>query len=239
MAIFALIYTCLSFVAYWLLYFWARNRLDRYFHEEYAKNIGFAIYHRLLGFLLFGFIPLIVGVFLMNEHSKDLGLLLDYPKAFLAWCAGIMILLIPFNMYTSKTTKNQASYPQIRIQQWTSSLFLLNAGLWILYLLGYEFLFRGMLFFSTLSAYGFWPAVLSNSILYGLVHIPKGKVEVGGAFVFGVALCLGCYYTGGFWFAFFMHSFQAIFNEFNAIRYNPEMAFSKEGEVSTYRDKLN
>ncbi len=239
MAIFALIYTCLSFLAYWLLYFRAENRLDGYFQDAYSKNLGFTIFHRLVGFLLFGLIPLFVGIFLLNEHWKDLGLLLDYPKAFLAWSAGVMIVLIPFNIQISKTAKNQGSYPQMRIQQWTPSLFILNAGLWILYLMGYEFLFRGMLFFSTLSAFGFWPAVLSNSVLYGLVHAPKGKGEVGGAFIFGIVLCLGCYYSGGFWFAFFIHGFQAIFNEFNAIRFNPEMGFSSEGDVSTYRDKLN
>ncbi|MBK7407617.1 MAG: hypothetical protein IPJ40_05760 [Saprospirales bacterium] len=38
-------------------------------------------------------------------------------------------------------------YPQIRVAEWTFSLVLWSSLTWVLYLVGYETLFRGILFF--------------------------------------------------------------------------------------------
>ncbi len=230
MTLFAIIYTVMAFLVFWLAYFMMRNYLKRFFSEENTFRIGFVIFHRVFGFLLFGLLPILIGFLGFQVHWKSWGLLLEDPTALLLWSLGIIILLIPLNRYASKTKANQAIYPQMRVKEWTNSLFFLNAGLWILYLLGYEFVFRGLLFFTTLPYFGLWPAILLNATLYALVHIPKGLREIGGGFIFGIFLCLGCYYTGGFWFAFLVHTFQAVFNEYHSIRFNPQMFFTHEKE---------
>ena len=238
MALFTVIYTALAFLIFWLSYFAGKRLMAKGLNFGGSAQIKFVTFHRLLGFFLFGIVPVSLGFFIFGGYWQTWGFMIKAPEVLLILCFLTVAILVPFNLYVANTSSNQADYPQMRVKKWTPNLFLLNAGLWILYLLGYEFVFRGFMFFTTLAAWGFWPAILLNSLLYGLVHIPKSRREVFGSFALGAIFCLGCYYTGGFWFAFFAHTFQAVFNEYHSIKFNPAMDFKKT-ELSTNQDRLS
>ena len=55
-------------------------------------------------------------------------------------------LLIPIGALNSKGKEHLAIYPQVRMLKWNPIEYLSNIFSWGIYLLGYEFLFRGILF---------------------------------------------------------------------------------------------
>lgn len=101
-----------------------------------------------------------------------------------------------------------------------------NAFTWIAYLFGYELMFRGLLLFTTVEFMGAWPAIILNTALYALVHIPKNLEETIGAVPLGLLLCLITLSTGTFWVAFGVHVCLALSNFFFSLRNHPEMQVS-------------
>jgi membrane protease YdiL (CAAX protease family) len=75
----------------------------------------------------------------------------------------------------------------------------------IVFLLSYEFFFRGVLFFTLLELSGFFLAIMITTLLYVLIHIFDAKKEILGAIPFGVVLCLFSFFTNSIWAAFIIH----------------------------------
>lgn len=74
------------------------------------------------------------------------------------------------------------------------------------FLWGYEFFFRGILFYEFLSISNLWLAITFTTILYVVIHLFDSKQEIYGAVPLGIVLCLFTYHTGSIWYAFIIHS---------------------------------
>jgi membrane protease YdiL (CAAX protease family) len=118
-------------------------------------------------------------------------------------------------------------YPQIRKNEWNLKLILISAFSWILYLIAYEFLFRGYLLFVFLKYLNVWAAISLNVAIYALVHVPKGHKEAIGAIPLGLVLGIITLKTGSIWFAFGLHVVLALSNEWLSLRAHPDMKFVK------------
>ena len=92
-----------------------------------------------------------------------------------------------------------------------------------MYLLAYEFLFRGVLLMLLVPAIGVWPAIIINTSLYSATHIPKGAKETIAAIPFGIALCVITLHTGSILGAFLTHLLLSQLNDYGALYFNPEM----------------
>ena len=75
----------------------------------------------------------------------------------------------------------------------------------ITFLLGYEFFFRGVLFFAFLEYNNLFLAISYTTILYVIIHLFDSKKELLGTAPFGIVLCMFTYITGNIWSAFLMH----------------------------------
>ncbi len=115
-------------------------------------------------------------------------------------------------------------YPQMRIDEWSPGRVLTNVGMWGLYLLAYEWMFRGMLFTPLLSL-GLIPAIALNTALYVAVHVPKGLNEAIGAVPFGIVACLMAYRWGSIWAPVVLHVALSVTNFFVAVGANEQMRF--------------
>jgi len=102
---------------------------------------------------------------------------------------------------------------------------LLNGLAWVFYHWGYEFAFRGFLFFPLVEIWGFEVALGINVALYSLAHIFKGPGESFGAFFLGIGFCFVAYYTNSFYLPFLFHCILALGNDIKAIKAHPEMDF--------------
>jgi membrane protease YdiL (CAAX protease family) len=124
----------------------------------------------------------------------------------------LVALLVPLGAINARGKEHLMMYPQVRMLQWSTIEYLSNIFSWGIYLLGYEFLFRGILFLGLIPFVGLYPAVILNTILYALVHLYKGKKETLGSIPLGIVLCIITAQTQTIWTAFAVHWIMAVNN---------------------------
>ena len=204
------------------------------FKEKFIQRIGaektkvnYILFERLLGFIFFGVIPLVLVFFIFNDGISNFGISFGDFLQSLYWTIGLSPILILLSYLNAKKKDNLSEYPQIRTSIWDIKLLIISAVSWVLYLLAYEFMFRGFLLFISERNLGLWPAVMLNVAIYSWAHIPKGLKETLGAIPFGLVLCLITLQTGSIWVAFMAHVILALSNEWFSLKAHPDMKFKK------------
>jgi membrane protease YdiL (CAAX protease family) len=199
-----------------------KKNLSKRFGEK-KITIYLILLQRCSGFLLYGIIPAFIVIISFSNNVLSYGLSsVNFSKS-LSWTLGLSALIIPLEILNARNSSNQKKYPQIRTNEWNRYLLLLSASSWMIYLFAYEFLLRGMLFFSCLESFGFWPALSINVLIYAVFHLHKNKNEVIGSVLIGIVFCIMTFKTGTIWAAFFSHVILALSNEWASIYFNPEM----------------
>lgn len=145
---------------------------------------------------------LLVGALLVEAASgAEVGRGLTLPPALptAAWVGWPMLVLVPLLWVQSRGAEIRAIQPEIRGGNWTGRLRALSMSAWVVFLIGYEYLFRGALLFALEDGLGVWPALAVSSALYSLAHLHKpmlgetmGSLPMG--FLFGaMALATGSF----------------------------------------------
>jgi membrane protease YdiL (CAAX protease family) len=181
---------------------------------------------KIMGFLLLGLIPALVALIFFDFlpwHETSISTHSGF------WWIGLLVvsgLLVLLNLINSKSPALRSLYPELHLKQWTvGSLGITSAG-WIIYLTGYEYLFRGILLYNCLMAFGLWPAIVINLALYSSLHLHKGLKEAVAAIPFGAFLCYITIESHSVLPAILVHSLQSISCEIACIHRNKEMYFS-------------
>jgi len=221
----------ISFIIYWFTT--KSEKIKSYFFRKFNFDDASA-YHitflRIFGFLTMGLGSGILCLTFIPDYSlSDYGLSYNRETALFTslWSLGLMIIIIPLAFLGAHKPANLINYPQIRARLWTRKITVLNIVSWIVYLFGYEFLFRGILLFPLAGELGPWPAVAINTAFYSISHVPKGLNETTGAILLGLVLCILTLISGTIWIAFFTNVALALTNSFTAMKYNPDMRFVK------------
>ena len=204
--------------------FWGVSKLKK-INDGSVKKILFTKYW---GLLTMGILPAIIALYLMPQYSlADYGLTYNPESTMDSVIATLVLaaLLMPLAYMTAKKPQHRENYPQIRETNWDRKLVIKNTFGWSAYLLGYEFLFRGILLFPLVDALGVWPAIAINTAMYSATHIPKGMDEAIGAAPLGIVLCLITLMTGTLWVAIVVHILMALANSFSSVYHNPNMKF--------------
>ena len=207
-AIYALYYA----FAYTKMYDWIYSRVGFSFN----RTVFHAVFFRLAGFFFFGIIPFI----LFQVHGAEFDFLIiekEHLSKTLLWTA--ILSLVAFSVaYINVKNSKQSIYPQFKIDKWTIPYKCLTYSTWILYLTGYEFMFRGLLLFGLVEEFGYYPSIILNVVLYAFVHIPKGLKEVIGCFILGPILCWTALYTDNVFSPIVIHLSLCLGNEYFSIR---------------------
>jgi membrane protease YdiL (CAAX protease family) len=93
------------------------------------------------------------------------------------------------------------------------SFLLLYGLLRFIFLICYEWFFRGLLFTSFSSWLGIGWAIIINISLYTLIHIHKTKREIIGCIPFGLLMCVFTVWWQSIWPAIIFHLQLAIIHE--------------------------
>lgn len=193
-----------------------------FFPAVSIETIEFISY-KFTGILFTGIIPFIIFVLVIKVLPSRIGLITG--RIFHYWYLLVFLILITalISFTFSKSRKVQELSPELKIRNWYPRHVLLSVSAWLLYILGYEFLFRGVLWFLCSEAFGFWPAMLINLLLYSLVHLPQGNLVALGTLPVGIILCLLSQLTGSFIPAFLIHSLIAVLTDLFSLYHNPEV----------------
>ena len=219
----ALAVTTFGFIAY--LYIVSPRFTLRILKLEMGKPLQ-AYVQRLVGAFIYGILPVIIILISGKESFGEFGIKAPTGATYL-YTLALSVLILPMNYLNAPKPANLNVYPQIREGRWSLGLILGSAISWIIYLTGYEFLFRGFLFYTSLNIIGLWPAIILNTAIYSLVHLPKGFKEMAGAIPLGMVLCYLTYLTGSIWVAVFTHIILALSNEWFSLYKHPEMIIKR------------
>lgn len=223
----ALFLTIVSLVAYYLLT--DRPPFEKFVGKVFGDQSHAPVVHlrRAIGALFFAAFPYSVSLLIAPElvDAVFFGSLRDVRIAY--WLIALTILLVPLNLVASRQVNTQRMYPQIRDRKWGAGTLVPSTLTWILYLIAYEWLFRGFLFFASLEVMSIWAAVFVNVVIYALAHIPKGKREVIGAVPLGIVLCIATYQTNSIWVPVIAHIILALSNEWITLYHHPDINLKK------------
>lgn len=226
----ALLWSLVGFAIYFLLSnnkhlalrIWKSNR-------ELDPQVRQVILQRIWGLLVLGVISALWVQLIFKGNLQDYGLGFTFRVHPPWWAYPFIPLILGTGYLVAFTPGNLSRYPQFRIKVWSVPMLVLSGSTWVIFLIGYEFLFRGFLFFSSLEVMVPWAAVALNCVLYAAAHFYKGPGEIMGAIPVGILLCCLTNYTGNIWSAVVIHSIMALSNEWFSIMANPEL------KVNVYR----
>ena len=180
---------------------------------------------RMLGLLFLGILSALIILLLPGITLKETGLSFKFQTA-PPWWSWLLIPLILITGYlAAQKPGNLKLYPQIRAQQWTRGMLAISSLSWILFLIGYEFLFRGFLLHASLGLMEPIPAIALNCAIYAFAHFYMGGVVAFGAIPVGFIFCYVSLVTGNIWCAVLLHSVMALSNEWFSLSAHPEMSF--------------
>jgi len=196
-------------------------------HEEKSSSasVRLALFQRITGFMLFGFLPLLVIRLIPGRSLADYGIQTKTVLKGLMFALPFALVIVPFSYFNSGRKDNLERYPVFRLRIWDWNSLVVSALSWIIYLIAYEFLFRGFFLFSCLHSFSMPVAIFINICLYSLAHIPKGIKEIIGSVPVGIILCLLVIKVGTIWVAVFIHIMMALSNEWFSIAAHPDMKF--------------
>ena len=221
------------FVIFWFLS--QSTNFKKYIYKKYNFDKAAVVHFILLkcfGFIILGILPAIVFLNCIPDAKlAEFGLKFDRSTRLftLFWTMALSSICITSTYFNAKKTKNLINYPQIKTTIWSNKILIINLLGWTIYLLGYEFLFRGILLFSLYRSIGLWPAISVNVALYSATHIPKGLNETVGAIPLGIVLCLVTISSGTIWIAFWVHLSIAWTNSLTALKYHPTIKYNPNG----------
>lgn len=188
-----------SFIIYFIISYAYKILKIQNVEEALLTSRGLLLINlkHILGILLFGLIFYLITPeyrFLINSFEiPNLNILL--------LLLGVVFIsaLLAFTL-VKKNLKNKAKISQYSHNQgWT--YFIIR----IVFLISYEFFFRGVLLFFFIENNGLILAIIISTSLYVLIHIFDSKAEILGAIPFGIVLCLFSYFTNNIWAAFIIH----------------------------------
>lgn len=200
------------------------SSLQRRFGWGSEQEIGIYL-QKLAGVLLMGVVPLLLVLLLYPLPLSEYGLHLPRGGGALWWFLGLTAAGGIFIALRPQRSIDTGAYPQVRRNDWHVGRLAVNTAVWALYLIAYEFAFRGFLFFPCVRAFGFWNAMWINVLAYTFAHVPKNFQESLGAFAYGIILCAAAYATGSVWIPVWAHLMLALSNDYSAVLKNPEMRF--------------
>lgn len=172
---------------------------------------------RLLGALLLGVVPLVAVTIAWGEPLATWGLTFKDAGWSLA-VAGIgWLVVLPVLALQSRRPPFRVQYPELR-EPFTPRIALINAGVWLAYLIGYELFFRGILLHGLAGVVDTWLALAVVTMAYVFVHLDKYAGEAIGSIVSGAAFGLATLYSGSILMPLVLHVAIAVTSDMLAAR---------------------
>lgn len=202
-------------------YFLAPERTAAWTGDPEPQGVRPVALFRLLAGALWLAAPIVVFVATIHAVPSGWGLAPDLSLRALAWVAIPAAVLVPVLFLAARSPTVWADTPRMRITDWGSRTFAINAATWAVYLIGYEYLFRGFTVLFLAEHLGAAPAIAIGTGLYAFQHLPRGAGECLGSAAMGVLFGLMTVDTGSMASAWALHMIIALCGERFAIHHDP------------------
>lgn len=187
------------FIMYFILsYLFKLLNINSLEKALFNKNgITYLNLRHIIGILLFG-----VLFYLLVPDYRSLLISIKLPN--LTFSA-ISVIILVATVLMAITSVNK-SIKGIKIKSINfHQIDWLYFPIRVVFLLAYEYFFRGVLLFSLIYSLGLVAAISLCTFLYVLIHAFDTKEEIIGAIPFGIILCLLSYYSQSIIIPFIIH----------------------------------
>lgn len=189
-----------------------RAKFMRFFSASAFKPLYPAFFWYGCSFMVLGVIPLLIGRFGLRRPLKEWGVGLG------DWKFGIPAVLIcffaflPILVIVSYQPAFQAKYPLYNAAQNSVLHFIIYEASYMVYFIGWEFIFRGFILFGLKPTIGLY-AIFVQTIPFAIMHFGKPQIETLAAVGAGVLLGYLAVRTRSFWYGWMLHSMVAVTND--------------------------
>lgn len=211
----------ICFTAHWII-------TKRNYVSDTIDNLRTIMVQRYSGLILLGIVPALAMFLIAGWVPEQYGLAARMETEGWVWLACLAVPFVLAGYFVSPSKDNLARYPQVRNKQWSRSTFVHEYSSWLLYLIGYETLFRGILLFGSLSVMSAWSAICLMAVVNTLSHIPKGKRETIASLPASILFGYITLRTGSIWVACLLHWIMAVSVTWFSFRAHPDMHFARK-----------
>jgi len=150
-------------------------------------------------FIYFGIFPVLTILIFLRKNPLDFGLRLGNYRLWLPYVLIFLAIAIPILYFTSDMSSVQGYYRSGR--NFDLLKYALQMGV---YMLGWEFLFRGFMLFGLKEKFK-EGSIIIQMIPFVLLHFGKPEIETISTIFTGLLWGYICYRGKSFWPAFIMH----------------------------------
>ncbi len=153
----------------------------------------------LSSFIYFGIFPILTILILLRKNPLDFGLKLGDYRVWVPYVVVFLAIAIPILYFTSEVSSVESYYRH------RGDFDLLKYALHMaVYMLGWEFLFRGFMLFGLKDKFK-EGSILIQMVPFVLLHLGKPEIETISTIFTGLLWGYICYRGKSFWPAYIMH----------------------------------
>ncbi|MEP6795630.1 MAG: CPBP family intramembrane glutamic endopeptidase [Saprospiraceae bacterium] len=185
---------------------------------------------RIFGAFIFGLIPMYIikCTGLLNRPLfSDLNISFHWNEKVSLWLLCTVPIVLIVNFITTKKSSSLEQFPEVRVRFWRPGIFVWSAIWWIVYLIAYEFFYRGLLFQSFRLHLSDALSIIAATGIYALTQYFKRNRVSFFSIVYGALACYMVLDTGSILPALILHIISTLSVEWLSIRHHPEMYFIK------------
>lgn len=185
--------------------FFIRNLREHFIHSE-ADLLSLLEYlYWFIGDFFTNFVvPVLIIRFLFQEKAKDFGITTGDIKSGLGYTGVSLLIMLPLVWYASSRPEFLLVYPHLLPARDSWELFLWYETGMLLYMISWEFIWRGFMLFGLYPKFGYY-AVLIQMIPFLILHNGKPALETFSAIAGGIALGAIALRTGSFIYGIIIH----------------------------------
>jgi len=186
-----------------------RAHFGEHFAAENQALLGWAWWFGWQG--ITGFIvPILILVFAFRLRPAEMGIGLGDWKLATIITAIYIPLVVIGTWFLSADPAFQAQYPHLRQAAFDWEIFLIYHALFLLYWIGWEYLWRGYVLFGTVRAIGPVLAIMVQAMPFALLHASKPPAEAFLSILGGILLGALVWRCRSFWIAVPIHAAQML-----------------------------
>ncbi|MCX5858503.1 MAG: type II CAAX endopeptidase family protein [Proteobacteria bacterium] len=184
------------------------------FHFDKQALTLAQIYQCFAAFFLWALIPILLIKFLIKDNLKDYGICLGDWRFGLKFFLLSIPILLPLLYLTSLNPEFPTEYPLAPLAAQGVRGFILWELTYLVYYLGFEFIFRGYMQLGLLKRLGPFLAIMAQTIPSTIVHWGKPEGETIAAIVAGLAFGALAIRTRSILWGLLVHYFVGIATDF-------------------------
>lgn len=215
---FALLF--LTFILFAYFYFGTFSAFEKFF--PHVENLEYwkIIYHNCMSFVLFFGIGILYSKFVIKNKFSEMGLGKGGWKFGLVVCAIATIIVPLCALSTLLDGEMVSTYPLVDFSVFSEWYFILGYFVsYLLYYIGWEFLFRSIGLFSSEKQFGVLGAILMTTMISALVHssiadFGKPMIETLSAIPAGLIFGYITIKTKSIWYSLYIHCLIGFLTDF-------------------------